>query len=192
MKMKFGRIIIAAVTSVIGIACLFSFYIVNNPKKKNRLDITFADKSILHFWGTDTSSNCVSFLLTKDKRIFYYCGKFSDAEKQTLPQLRETSFEKKNGLSDLLQSIDSFVILRIKKLEDEKIRNNFADSTYKKKKWAIQGDYRAKTILIKTDSGAMYNEFVRVVDELKLLNISKFVNVDISESERLALRKITE
>jgi biopolymer transport protein ExbD len=160
-----------------------------SPEKEGAIEITYPD--IYHPWfkRLDTATNGLTFLLTRDKRIFYYCGKSFSSTEQNAPELKETSFGDKNGVIDLLRSVDSFLILEMENLEKENVTNNLQDSIYKRRRNKIQADWRAKTIFVKADNNAKYGEFVTLIDILRRLKISKFVPLDITESENKLLQQ---
>ena len=136
--------------------------------------------------------NAVTFVLSKDSRVFYYYGQLitkntkpeDNKDGKPLTELTEITYAPKNGIVDLLMSYNQGANEKIKALEEERTKNNMADSIYKKKLSDINGvDKDAVTVLIKTDDKAKYKDVVKIIDQLKLLKLSKFVNVDITEAE---------
>jgi biopolymer transport protein ExbD len=130
--------------------------------------------------------NGVTFLLTKDNRVFYYTGQFYAAgnDKAKAPTvLTEISYAPKGGVRDLLKELNKEAFKQIADLDAEKIKTTMPDSTYKKRIGKINAKDEAVTVLIKTDDKAKYLDVVQMIDEMKILKITKFVNVDISQPE---------
>ena len=136
--------------------------------------------------------NGVTFLLTKDDKIFYYVGQFYTAgnEKGVPPtQLIETNFGP-NGLHKLLAEQNKWAIDEIKKLEDQNKKKILADTTFKRLAVEKTADTKAITVLIKTDDQATYKNAIDMLDELKIANVGKRVlGVDMMASEYALLQE---
>lgn len=136
--------------------------------------------------------NGVTFLLTKDDKIFYYVGQFYIAgnEKGVPPtQLIETNFGP-NGLHKLLAEQNKWAIDEIKKLEDQNKKKILADTTFKRLAVEKTADTKAITVLIKTDDQATYKNAIDMLDELKIANVGKRVlGVDMMASEYALLQE---
>lgn len=121
--------------------------------------------------------NGVTFLLTKDDRIFYYVGQFYKAgnEKGMPPtDLKETNFGP-DGLRTLLMEQNKWAIEEIKTLSEKNKANQLADTTFKRMAVDATADNRAITVLIKTDDQATYRNAIDMLDELKIANVGKRV-----------------
>jgi len=121
--------------------------------------------------------NGVTFLLTKDDRIFYYVGQFYKAgnEKGMPPtDLKETNFGP-DGLRALLMEQNKWAIEEIKTLSEKNTANQLADTTFKRMAVDATADNRAITVLIKTDDQATYRNAIDMLDELKIANVGKRV-----------------
>lgn len=121
--------------------------------------------------------NGVTFLLTKDDRIFYYVGQFYKAgnEKGMPPtDLKETNFGP-DGLRALLMEQNKWAIEEIKTLSEKNKANQLADTTFKRMAVDATADNRAITVLIKTDDQATYRNAIDMLDELKIANVGKRV-----------------
>lgn len=136
--------------------------------------------------------NGVTFLLTKDDRIFYYVGEFYAAgnEKGLPPtQLIETNFGPE-GLHKILSEQNKWAIDEIKKLEDQVKAKTLADSTFKRLAMEKTADRLAITALVKTDDKATYRNVIDMMDELKICNVGKRVlGVDMMAQEYALLQE---
>lgn len=136
--------------------------------------------------------NGVTFLLTKDDRIFYYVGQFNAPGNEAgLPptQLTETNFGPE-GLHKLLLEQNKWAVEEIKKLEEKNKSKQLADTTFKRLAMEATADRRAITVLIKTDDQATYGNAIDMLDELKICNVGKRVlGVDMMASEYALLQE---
>ena len=117
--------------------------------------------------------NGVTFLLTKDDRIFYYVGQFyaPGNEKGVPPtDLKETNFSPE-GLHKLLSEQNKWAIDEIKGLAEKNKKKILADTTYKRMAVDATADTKAITVLIKTDDQATYRNAIDMLDELKICNV---------------------
>lgn len=139
--------------------------------------------------------NGVTFLLTKEDKIFYYVGQFYEAgnEKGMPPtQLVETNFGP-DGLHKLLAEQNKWAIDEIAKLTQKNKSGQLADTTYKRMAVEATGDTKAITVLIKTDDQATYKNAIDMLDELKINNVGKRVlGVDMSAPEYALLQEKTK
>lgn len=136
--------------------------------------------------------NGVTFLLTKDDRIFYYVGQFYAAgnpDGKPATQLLETNFGPE-GLHKLLTEQNKWAIEEIKGLEAKNKNKQLADTTFKRLAMEATADKRAITALIKTDDQATYRNAIDMLDELKICNVGKRVlGVDMMASEYALLQE---
>jgi biopolymer transport protein ExbD len=139
--------------------------------------------------------NGVTFLLTKDDRIFYYVGQFYTAgnEKGLPPtDLKETNFSSE-GLHKLLTEQNKWAIEEIKGLTEKNKNKLLADTTYKRMAVDATADTRAITVLIKTDDLATYKNAIDMLDELKICNVGKRVlGVEMMATEYALLQEKTK
>ena len=132
----------------------------------------------------DEVKNGITFLLTKDDRIFYYEGQFraADDEKGTKTTLSELNFSqeslhkyllgKNKGMQDKIRALD--VKHKNKQLED---------TTFKRMVKEVKADKESYTYLIKTDDKATYKNVIDIIDELNVNVVGKYVMVDILKPE---------
>jgi len=136
--------------------------------------------------------NGVTFLLTKDDRIFYYVGQFYVAgNDKGLPptQLTETNFGP-DGLHKLLTEQNQWAINKIKDLTEQNKKKQLADTTFQRLAMETTGKSEAITVLIKTDDQATYRNAIDMLDELKICNVGKRVlGVDMMNSEYQLLQE---
>ena len=156
------------------------------------MDITFPaepDKNI----ELPPVKNAVTFILTKDDRVFYYYNELilaGNKEGNPPTVLTEVSYapDGQGGIRDLLKDKNQKAEVRMVELEKKRQETNMPDSTYKSQLASINKTNDAVTVVIKTDKEAKYRNVVQMVDELKLLKITKFVNVDLGKDEDALLQ----
>ncbi len=136
--------------------------------------------------------NGVTFLLTKDDKIFYYAGEFySPGNPKGMPptQLIETNFGSE-GLHKLLMEQNKWANDEIDKLRVRNKAKTLADTAFKRMAVDVTGDKLAITALIKTDDQATYKNAIDMLDELKICNVGKRVlGVDMSAPEYQLLQE---
>jgi len=130
--------------------------------------------------------NGLTFLLTKDDRIFYYAGQFfEEGNKDGKPatQLQETNFSK-DGLHKLLLEKNEWTIAQKKKVTNEGVSKKLADTTITQNVNKVLADSRAVTVLIKTDDQATYRNAIDMLDELKICDVGKrVIGVEMTQKE---------
>ena len=130
-------------------------------------------------------NNALTFIMTKDDGIFYYAGEFyADGNDKGMPptQLTKTDFSSE-GLHKLLLEKNKPTVDAIKKLEEQLVKKEIADTTYKRLAVGEKGKKEALTVLIKADDKAVYNNIIDVIDELNVCNIGKYAVVDMMPKE---------
>ena len=136
--------------------------------------------------------NGVTFLLTKDDKIFYYAGQFYTAgnEKGMPPtDLKETNFSSE-GLHKLLMEQNKWAVEEIKGFAEKNKKKLLADTAYKRMAVDATADPRAITVLIKTDDQATYKNAIDMLDELKICNVGKRVlGVEMMATEYALLQE---
>lgn len=136
--------------------------------------------------------NGVTFLLTKDDRIFYYAGEFylPGNEKGMPPTvLKETNYSSE-GLHKLLMEQNKWANDEIDKLKAQNQAKTLSDTAFKRMAVEKTADVKAITALIKTDDQATYKNAIDVLDELKICNVGKRVlGVEMMASEYALLQE---
>ena len=130
-------------------------------------------------------NNALTFIMTKDDGIFYYAGEFyADGNDKGMPptQLTKTDFSSE-GLHKLLLEKNKPTVDAIKKLEEQLVKKEIADTTYKRLAVGEKGKKEALTVLIKADDKAVYKNIIDVIDELNVCNIGKYAVVDMMPKE---------
>lgn len=132
--------------------------------------------------------NGITFLLSKDDRIFYYEGEFKptdDPVKGPKTTLSELSFAQggSNGLHKYLLEKNKSMQDQIKTLDTKHQNKQLADTTFKRMVREIKADKSSYTYLIKTDDKATYKNVIDVIDELNINVVGKYVMVDIMKPE---------
>ena len=131
-------------------------------------------------------NNGTTFLLSKDK-IFYYVGEFNPKEGPATT-LEETNFSPTDakGIRKLLADKNAFVIKQKALLDDKLKRKQIADTTYER---LLNGPTGLKTkkealkVLIKTDEKATCENFIDLVDEVKIAQIGVVAPLELMKSE---------
>lgn len=131
-------------------------------------------------------NNGITFLLSKDK-IFYYVGEFNP-KGGPATTLEETNFSPTdaNGIRKLLADKNAFVIKQKALLDDQLKRKQIADTTYER---LLNGPTGLKTkkealkVLIKTDEKATCENFIDLVDEVKIAQIGVVAPLELMKSE---------
>ncbi|MGZ3866367.1 MAG: biopolymer transporter ExbD [Bacteroidia bacterium] len=129
--------------------------------------------------------NGVTFLLTKNDKIYYYKGEFvlpGDAKGRTPTDITETNYSSE-GLHKLLLELNKPTKDAIEKLQGKATRKEIADTTFKRLAMDEKGKKEALTVLIKTDDQATYKNFIDMVDELNICFVGKYVTVEMMPQE---------
>jgi biopolymer transport protein ExbD len=128
--------------------------------------------------------NGITFLLTKDDRIFYYEGQFraADDAKGAKTALAELNFSQES-LNKYLLDKNKKMHEQIRALKDQFEKNQIADTTFKRLVRQRKADKESYTYLIKTDDKATYKNVVDLIDELNVNVVGKYVMVDITKPE---------
>lgn len=136
--------------------------------------------------------NGVTFLLTKDDRIFYYVGEFypvGNPKGNPPTELKETNFGP-DGLHKLLMEQNKWANDEIAALETKVKSNTLSDTAFKRMAVETTANSKAITALIKTDDQATYRNAVDMLDELKICNVGKRVlGVDMIPAEYALLQE---
>lgn len=126
----------------------------------------------------------ITFLLSKDDRIFYYEGQFRPVadEKGPATTLSELSFDQ-GSLHKYLLDKNKDMHEQIRALEAKHNSKQLPDSTYKRLVRERKADKESYTYLIKTDDQATYKNVIDLIDELNINVVGKYVMVDILKPE---------
>ena len=129
----------------------------------------------------------ITFLLSKDNRIFYYEGQFraADDDKGTKTTLAELDFsqDSKNSLHKFLLDKNKPMQDQIRDLDVKHKNKQLEDTTFKRLVRERKSDKESYTYLIKTDDKATYKNVIDVIDELNINVVGKYVMVDILKPE---------
>lgn len=128
--------------------------------------------------------NGITFLLTKDDKIFYYEGEFraADDEKGVKTQLSELNFSKESLRKYLLEK-NKDMQKQVKDLIVKHDAKQLEDTTFKRLVKERKADKLTPTFLIKTDDKATYKNVIDMIDELNYNVVGKYVMVDIIKPE---------
>lgn len=128
--------------------------------------------------------NGITFLLSKDDRIFYYEGEFRAEANDKGPktELAELNFSQ-SSLHKYLLDKNKKMHDQIKALDEQHKNKQLPDSTYKRLVKERKADKESFTYLIKTDDKATYKNVIDIIDELNINVVGKYVMVDMLKSE---------
>jgi biopolymer transport protein ExbD len=128
--------------------------------------------------------NGITFLLSKDDRIFYYEGEFRavDTDKGPKTTLSELNFSQ-GSLHKYLLDKNKKMHDQIRALDEQHKKKQLEDSTFKRLVRERKADKESYTFLIKTDDKATYKNVIDVIDELNINVVGKYVMVDILKPE---------
>lgn len=128
--------------------------------------------------------NGITFLLTKDDKIFYYEGEFkvADSDKGPKTTISELSFSQES-LHKYLVDKNKWLYEQVKALDDKLQKKQIPDTTYKRLVRQAKADKATPTFLIKTDDRATYKNVIDLIDELNINIVGKYVVVDIMKPE---------
>lgn len=164
---------------------LLTFFVLtatfNKPKS---MELTFPDTSVPDPDPKPIKKG-ITFILSKDDRIFYYEGEFKAADdpiKGAKTTLAELNFSKESLRKYLLDKSKDMQqqILALKAKFDNK---QLVDTTYKRMVRQVKADKESYTYLIKTDDKATYKNVIDVIDELNYNTVGKYVMVDLIKPE---------
>lgn len=128
--------------------------------------------------------NAVTFILTKDDKIFYYEGEFRAADdangKKT--EMIELNFSQES-LHKFLGDKNKWLHDQVKELDKKYEKKMMADTTYKRLVRQAKADKASPTFLIKTDDQATYKNVIDLIDELNINIVGKYVVVDMIKPE---------
>lgn len=128
----------------------------------------------------------LTLLLTENpEKLYYYYGKFKpDAS------IIQTTDYSKDGIRKILRDRNKGVIDKVEELKEQLMKNQIADTTYKRKAMEVRGDKEATFVIIKADDKAKYKNVIDVFDELSINDVDKKALVDISPAEKKILEFI--
>ena len=132
----------------------------------------------------DEIKNGITFLLTKDDRIFYYEGQFraADDDKGKKTTLSELNFSQESLHKYLLEK-NKTMHEQIRALDEKHKKGQIPDSTFKRLVKERKANKESYTYLIKTDDQATYKNVIDVIDELNINVVGKYVMVDMMKPE---------
>ncbi|MES2679314.1 MAG: biopolymer transporter ExbD, partial [Bacteroidota bacterium] len=112
----------------------------------------------------DEVKNGITFLLSKDDRIFYYEGEFRTEPNEKGPKtvLTELNFSQ-NSLHKYLLGKNKEMQDQIRALSVKHANKQLEDTTYKRMVRNIKADKSSYTYLIKTDDKATYKNVIDII-----------------------------
>lgn len=139
-------------------------------------------------------NNAITFLLTKEDKIFYYSGEFypKDNKDGKAPTAFLQSNFSKDGLRKLLLEKNRPTIEAINALEEKYKKKEIADTTFKRLAIGEKGKFEALTVLVKTDDKATYKNVIDLIDELNITQVGKYAIVEMMPQEYELLQAATQ
>lgn len=126
----------------------------------------------------------ITVILSDNDRIYYYFG-FGDEETGAL-QVEVTDFDD-DGIRKILREKHSPWIAKISeartKLESEDLPVDTFNARLKAQIRDINKEVMATWVIIKADDKATFENLVDMIDELRIMNITKYAIVDITQKE---------
>jgi len=130
----------------------------------------------------------ITFLLSKNDRLFYYEGELKDEAVQNNPKtkLSELSFSQREelGLHKFLLKRNKNLHEEIKSLDRKHKNKQVDDETFKRLVRAAKSDKESYTFLIKTDDNATYKNVIDVIDELNINVVGKYAVTEMIAPEQ--------
>jgi biopolymer transport protein ExbD len=128
--------------------------------------------------------NAITFILSKDDRIFYYEGEFkpTDSDKGPKTALSELNFSQES-LNKFLAEKNKGLHEKIKALDVKLKSKQIVDTTYKRLVKEAKANKESYTYLIKTDDKATYKNVIDLIDQLNVNLVGKYVVVDMIKPE---------
>lgn len=129
-------------------------------------------------------NTALTLLLTdKQEKIFFYYGKFKND-----PSILQTTDYSREGIRKVFRERNKDVREQVKKLQDQYMKHQMADTTYKRRAMELKSAKDAVFVIVKADEKAKYKNIIDVIDELNVADIGKYALVDISPAEKQYLK----
>jgi biopolymer transport protein ExbD len=166
---------------------LLTFFVLTSTfSKPKSMELTFPAPPPPDFKPPEIK-NAVTFLLSKDDRIFYYEKQFRAVDEAGGPKtaLSELNFAQsgQNSLGEFLLKKNEDLHRKIKELDAKFKNKQLADTTYKRMVKEAKANPASYTYLIKTDDKATYKNVIDLIDQLNVNLVGKYVVVDMIKPE---------
>jgi len=132
-------------------------------------------------------NNALTFILSEKNAVYYYYGEFmaDGMENPTgipMTTLTKTDFSPE-GVHKILLDKNKPTIDELKKLEEQLVKKEIVDTTYKRLATKVKSEKAALTVLVKADDKAVYKNVIDLIDELNVCNVGKYAVVDLGAKE---------
>ena len=162
---------------------LLTFFVLTSTfSKPKSMELTFPVPPNPNDPPPPAIKNGITFLLTKDDKIFYYEGEFKAKDLPEATVVKELNYSQES-LHKYLADKNKRLQEEIKNLEAKLQAKQIPDTTYKRLVRNAKADKSSPTFLIKTDDQATYKNVIDLIDELNINLVGKYVVVDILKSE---------
>ncbi|MFI5164840.1 MAG: ExbD/TolR family protein, partial [Bacteroidia bacterium] len=150
---------------------LLTFFVLTtqfSKPKEMEINMPVKPKDTSNIMKVDTTS--LTLLLTENQeKVFYYYGKF----KNDPSIIKETNYSKE-GIRKVFRERNKDVRALIKHETDKYMKNQMADTTFKRKVRDIKGAKDAVFVIVKADEKAKYKSVIDVIDELNVADVGKY------------------
>lgn len=131
------------------------------------------------------ASEAITVLAASENRLFYFKGKVEEAE----ANLEETKYGA-DGLRAVLLQMNSNAQIEVAKLKKEfetRDINEASKKEYNDRLSEIRSAAGTPTVIIKIADNASYDNMMKVLDEMLICNIGKYVVDKFSDADRALL-----
>jgi biopolymer transport protein ExbD len=164
---------------------LLTFFVLTSQFSKPKtmeINMPVIPKDTVNRMKIEDETALTLLLTEKKEKIYYYYGMF----KPDASIIKQTDYSKA-GMRKVFRDRNKDVIEQISKLKERFIKNEIADTTYKRLAMGIKGDKTAVFVIVKADEKAKYKNVIDVIDELNIADVGKYALVDISPAEKKIL-----
>ena len=133
------------------------------------------------------ASEAITLIFDKDNKIYYYNG---------IPEmgsLKETNYDEKGGLREMLLQRNLNAIQKVKKLRQEFAKQQVAGNALAEEKAKadlnrkieeIRGEKGVPNVIIKGTDEGTYTNLIDCLDEMQICDIGKYVIVPIDDFDK--------
>jgi len=170
----------------LGFLLLTFFVLTTQFSKPKEMEINMPVKPKDTTIHIDVDTSTLTLLLTENQeKVFYYYGKFKND-----PSIIQTTDYSKEGIRKVFREKNKNVREQVKQLKEKYVKNQLADTSFKRMLMDIKGAKEARFVIVKADEKAKYKSVIDVIDELNVADVGKYALIDISPAEKQFLKTI--
>ena len=133
------------------------------------------------------ASEAITLIFDKDNKIYYYNGS------PEMGSLKETKYDEKGGLREMLLQRNLNAIQKVKKLRQEFAKQQVAGNALAEEKAKadlnrkieeIRGEKGVPNVIIKGTDEGTYTNLIDCLDEMQICDIGKYVIVPIDDFDK--------